>query len=386
MGNGEQASKFARVLEGSSRPAWRACVSSIIVAAFATVAGNAARAGDSQSCPEIAGHYRVDGFGPVLGDALDLLGLRMAGFTGSEVKITGRADTALHFWIKSGSSSPMGSQPVRTLTRGSDYVCENVSIVLKGTASSSRQTDEGWLEGSSTVRLSRSGSGLGLATEFHGRQRTTIFSYDSARVSVPKLGTARTLGDAIRWPNVSEPKPVEYIPIPESAQVQQIRRSLTASLLGGVNLGGLEDIGARVLASLNARSSEDVLAFEDRLRDAAIPYAVKRAPIWSNNGYSMQFVFTAAEGDAKSAWHPSEFRVLHEIERIQHPMISVSKVEDTGDVYIATLDVIGSESTETILKRLHLTTTMFSAIEVLDDTPHATARNLRIVRLRLTLQ
>lgn len=338
----------------------------------------------AQDCPDLAGHYRVDGFGPVLGDALEVLDLRMAGFTDSEVKITGPTDIALQFWIKSGKSSPMSTQPSRTLTQGLDYVCAGSSIVLKGKASASRQTDQGWLEGQSTVSLSRSGKGLGLSASFHGRERTTIYSYDSARVSIPKLGTAQTVGGAIRWPHISEPKPVEYVPIPESEPVQAMRRVLTPSLLGGVTLGGLQDSGERVLASLNASNSDDARAFEDRLRAAGIVYDVKRAPIWSNNGYSMQFLFAAAVDGSKPAWRPSVMRVQQEIERMQHPMVSVGKVEEEGGVYIATLDVIGGESTEMILKRLRLNTTMFADITVLDDTP-SDRRNLRHVRLRLTM-
>ena len=365
--------------EGSVRQ-WR-----VVTFAVAMALGLSAPAQAAQDCPDLAGHYRVDGFGPVLGDALKLLGLQMAGFQDSEVKITGQTDTALQFWIKSGKSSPMSTQPTRTLTHGLDYVCAGSSIVLKGSTSASRQTDAGWLEGQSSVSLSRSGEGLGLAASFHGRERTTIYSYDSARVSIPKFGTGQTLGGGIRWPNISEPKPVEYVPVPESETVQAMRRMLTPSLLGGVNLGGLQDSGDRVLASLNARNSDDVLAFEDRLRAAGIAYDVKRAPVWSNNGYSMQFVFAAGTGEATPAWHPSAFRVQQEIERMQHPMVSVSKVEDQGDAYVATLDVIGMESTEMILKRLRLNTTMFRDIEVLDDTP-TELRNLRHVRLRLTMQ
>jgi hypothetical protein len=41
---------------------------------------------------------------------------------------------------------------------------------------------------------------------------------------------------------------------------------------------------------------------------------------------------------------------------MQHAMVSVSQVEDTGDAYIATLDVIGAEPVELILKRLRLNT------------------------------
>ena len=210
----------------------------VAVVAVAMALSSSAMATAAQDCPDLVGHYRVDGFGPVLGDALQVLGLQMAGFQDSEVKITGRTDMALQFWIKSGKSSPMSTQPTRTLTRGADYECAGAAIVLKGKASASRQTEQGWLEGQSTLSLSRSGLGLGLATSFHGRERTTIYSYDSARISIPKFGTTQTLGDAIRWPNISEPKPVEYVPVPESEPVQAMRRMLTPSVLGGVNLGG----------------------------------------------------------------------------------------------------------------------------------------------------
>ena len=356
----------------------------VAVVAVAMALSSSAMATAAQDCPDLVGHYRVDGFGPVLGDALQVLGLQMAGFQDSEVKITGRTDMALQFWIKSGKSSPMSTQPTRTLTRGADYECAGAAIVLKGKASASRQTEQGWLEGQSTVSLSRSGLGLGLATSFHGRERTTIYSYDSARISIPKFGTTQTLGDAIRWPNISEPKPVEYVPVPESEPVQAMRRMLTPSVLGGVNLGGLKDSGDRVLASLNASNSDDVRAFEDRLRDAGIAYDVERAPIWSNNGYSMQFLFGTVDEGSKPTWRPSVMRVQQEIERMQHPMVSVAKVERDDGAYVATLDVLGGESTEMILKRLHLNTTMFADIAVLDDVP-SERRNLRHVRLRLRL-
>ena len=365
--------------EGSVKR-WCAAACAVI-----TTLGLSATAQAAPDCPDLAGHYRVDGFGPVLGDALQVLRLQMAGFQDSEVKITGSADTSLQFWIKSGRSHPMSRQPSRTLTRGVDYECEGAFIVLKGTATASRQTDEGWLEGQSTIRLSRSGAGLGLGASFSGRQHTTIFRYDSARVSIPKLGTSQSVGGGIRWPHISEPRPVEYVPVPESEQVQAMRQVLTASVLGGVSLGGLQDSGDRVLASLNAPRSEEVSAFEDRLRAAGITYTVKREPVWSNNGYSMQFVFGAGKGDATPAWHPSAFRVQQEIERMQHPMVSVGQVDDQGGAYIATLDVIGMEPTEMILKRLRLNTTMFRDIEVLDDTP-TERRNLRRLRLSLRIE
>ncbi len=357
-----------------------------VVVMVACVAGFGMRDASAEDCPDLAGHYRVDGFGPVLGDALEVLGLKMAGFSDSEVKITGSADSALQFWIKSGSS-PMSSQPSQTLTRGVGYECAGASIRLKGSAGSRRQTDQGWLEGTSKVSLSRAGAGLGISTSFSGRERTTLYSYDSARVSIPKLGTGQTVANAIRWPNINEPKPFDpskYVPVPESATVQAVRQKLTPALLGNVRLGGLADSGERVLASLKASNSDEVQSFEDRLRAEGIAYDVKRAPIWSNNGYDMQFLFAAKKDDSPQAWKPSVMRVQQEIERMQNPMVSVGKVEDVGDVYVARLDVLNGEPTEMILKRLRIITTMFTDITVLDDTP-SEHRNLRHVRLRLTV-
>jgi len=336
-------------------------------------------------CPGLAGHYRVDGFGPVLGDALGVLGLGMAGFRDSEVKITGNTEQSLSFWVRSGLSSPMASRPSRVLTRGVDYDCAAGVLTLRGSAESTRQTDAGFLEGRSIVRLTRSGAGLGIAAEFSGGQRSTLYSYDSARISVPRLGTGRTLHESIRWPGVQEPRPVAsrpYEPVPESAQAGDLRGRLDALLGGAVRLGGLDDSGGRVRASLSASQAEDVVAFEDRLRAAGLPYTTTRAPIWSNNQYFMEFLF-GADPDAARGWHPSVFRVQQEIDRLRSPMVSVRKVEDAGDGYVAELDVIGSESLVPLLQRLRAGTSIFRDVELLDDAEQTDRRNLRLVRLRL---
>ena len=342
----------------------------------------------SSDCPDIRGHYRVDGFGPVLGDALEALGLEMAGFQDSEVKVTGDGVNVLAFWIKSGASSPMSGKPVVVLKRGADYDCAGGVVTLKRKVQASRQSSEGWLEGESTVQITRAGSGLGLGAAFRGGQRTTVYSYDSARISIPKLGTTQSIGAGIRWPGIDEPRPVSitYVAPPESKQVKTARQMLTSSLLGNVNLGGLEEKGEQVLASLNTQQSDDVVAFEDRLRAAGIPYRMTREPVWSSNSWSMQALISSGSANAASGWHPSGFRVQHEINRMQHPMVDVREVEDAGDHYIATLSVIGSESPETILKRIRMNTRMFDEIIVLDDAPDYRSKNLRAVRLRLTLK
>ncbi|WP_257386047.1 hypothetical protein [Tahibacter caeni] len=334
-------------------------------------------------CPDLTGHYRVDGFGPVLGDALEALKLQSAGFTDSEVKISGDAAQSLSFWIKSGRSGAMASRPSLTLTRGAQYDCAAGAIVLRNSVESARKTDDGHLEGRSVVRLSRSGEGLGLSAEFHGGQRYTLYSYESARISVPKPGTGRTVIDGIRWPGIREPRPAkDYVPAPDSPAVADLRRQLQG-VLGDVRLGGLEDRGGRVRASLNASRAEDVVAFEDRLHEAGLLYVTTQAPVWSNNQYYMEFLFGIAPGITARGWHPSVFRVQHEIDRLRSPMISVRGIKDADDGYIAELDVIGSESVDPLLQRLRTNTTMFRAIEVLDDVPQTDRRNLRVVRLRL---
>ena len=337
----------------------------------AAAAGPSAQAAD---CPALEGHYRVESFGPVLGDAVTALGVPMAGFRDSEVKITGSAEQSLSLWIKSGLSGAMARQPSRVLTRGVDYDCAAGVLTLRQSTPSTRQTDEGYLEGRSIVSLTRSGAGLGLATEFRGGQRSTLYSYDSARISVPKLGTGRTLRESIRWPGIGEPRPAvqRYEPVPESDQVRDLRRRLDGLLAGAVRIGGLDDSGTRVRASLSASRSEDVVAFEDRLREAGLVYTTTRAPIWSNNQYFMEFVFGAEPGANAHGWHPSVFRVQEEIERLRSPMVSVRKVDDAGDGYVAELDVIGDEPVDPLLQRLRAGTTMFRRVELIDDQPHET--------------
>ena len=354
-----------------------------VAVAIATAEG--ATASDAPvDCPDLAGHYRVDGFGPVLRDALEVLGLRLAGFDGSEVKIEGNADTALRFFIRSERSHPMSTKPVRTLARGIDYDCAGASIVLKATVEAERQGENAWLEGRSTIRLARSGQGLGVSAGFRGREHATLYSYDSARLSIPKPGTLQRLGGSIRWPHIDEPRPVEDVPIPESARVQAMRNKLTATLLGGVRLGGLSDSGDRVLASLRSQDAGEVCAFEDRLHAAGIAYTVKREPVWSNNGYGMQFQFDETGSGSDPRWRPSAFRVQKDIERMQHPMVSVGKIERDGDAYVARLDVLGGESTETVLKRLRLGATLVRTVAVIDDRP-SEHTNLRHVRVRVGL-
>jgi hypothetical protein len=283
---------------------------------------------ESSGCPDLRGHYRVDGFGPVLGDALEALGLEMAGFQNSEVKVTGDGVSVLAFWIKSGSSSPMSSKPLVVLNRGSHYDCVGGAIVLKRKVPTSRQTSEGWLEGESTVQLTRAGGGLGLGAAFRGGQRTTLYSYDSARISFPKWGTTQSVGGGIRWPNISEPRPFSetYVAPPESQRVTRAREVLTSAI--GARRRHIsvdcKDSGDRMCSPASTHRTVRRRASPSRIACATAgisPIDVKRAPVWSNEPLvSMQFAVRHRRtlgSEADLAGIPACLRVQQEIERTQ---------------------------------------------------------------------
>ncbi len=342
-----------------------------------------------EACPDVTGTYRVDEFGAALGDALDALRIRSAGFTGSQVRFSGPAEERLGLWVKSGSTGALPSQPTLVLQNGADYTCKQGRIVFTREVEASRRTDQGWLEGRSTVRISRSGRG-GLAIEvvFKGRQRSTLYSYDSARVSVPVPGTGQTLSEAIRWPDSAEPdttvQPVA--PAPEPKALVSARRLLDSKVLGNVILGGLRVNGDAVVATLKVLRSEDAVNLEDRLRAAAIPYQVKVSPLWTNNAYHMEILVWPEGGGPGNAWRPSVHRVEQELLKMANPMVDVAKVETSGDTYIATLKLLGQETPENVIARLQANSSFFSEIALINESVSLAAPKVRVAQLRLRLR
>lgn len=377
------------VMEPAEAPALWGRVLRRCAALLAGLTGAWSAPAGAADCPDLDGHYRVAAFGPVLADAVTALGIPLAGFRDSEVKITGIDQGELRLWVKSGSSAPMARQPSRVLVLGVDFDCANGVLTLRQRVAATRKTDTAFLEGHATVSLARAGSGLGLSSEFRGGERSTLFSYESARIGVPRLGTEQTLRESIRWPGIDEPRPElqRSGPAPESATVLAARRQLDGLLGGNVRLGWLEDSGGRVRATLSASRSEDIVAFEDRLRKAGVAYRVTRAPVWSNNQYAMELLIGATTpAAAGGGWHPSVLRVQQEIERMQHPMVSVRKVTEAEADYIADLDVLDGVPVDAILQRLRANSTLFGDIALIEDTSDATHANLRHVRLRLRVE
>ena len=249
-------------------------------------------------CPDLSGQYRVGGAGPTLADALEVLSARHTGSIGSEVKLNWQAGGLLGVWAKSDGKDPMPAKPTVVLKRSTDFNCKNGALVFKRVTDVERRGTKGWLKGGSIVQIKRSpGGGLDITSSFSGRQQTILFSYDSARLGIPKLGTKETLTETIRWPGVSEPlleestaraKPPE---LPELPEVIRAREWLSPSVLGPVTLGWIERHREGVIASLTARKSGDVLALEERLRAAAVVYEIRSPPVWSNNHYELELLF-----------------------------------------------------------------------------------------------
>jgi hypothetical protein len=240
-------------------------------------------------CPDVSGQYSVTGFGKALGDVLQALQAEQAGFRDSGVELHGAADGELTVGVKSGSTGVWSTRPVVVLQKGKDFDCKGGALLFHPVADTSRKTDEGtWYEGASTISLSAGGHGeLVIDVSFTGSERISLFSYESANVSVPRLGTRTTLREAIRWPAYSDPVPPVAKSSGESNGVADVRAQLTSAVLGNVILGWVGAGAAGVEVTLNAPHSDDIARFEERLRVASINYRITTAPIWTNNAYYM---------------------------------------------------------------------------------------------------
>ena len=366
---------------------WRRGLDLLLLGAMAWPATVAAQA-KGGGCPDIAGHYRVADFGPALGDALDALNARSAGFTGSEVKITGRPETGLGVHLKSGSTGAMPAIPNVLLMYGIDFQCKDGWLVLARSVEAKRKFGEIWAEGRSVVSLApAAGGGLRIESSFSGSERTNLYSYDSARISVPKLGTGRRLSEIIRWPDIAEPYAAPRAgtePASEPKAVAQVRRLLDTRVLGPVMLGGLQERGGAVAVTLKPPKSEDAVRLEDRLREAAIPYQVTVSPVWSDRTWHMELLVWPPGAGVTRPWKPSVHRVEHELRRFREPTVEVQRVEAVGDAYVATLRITGP--VDGMLERLKTLSTMFSEIELLREAQRTDPLEARVAQVRLRVR
>jgi hypothetical protein len=366
------------------------------------LAASAAHAKDPgiRDCPDVSGHYRVVRTveGPSMAEALQALHAGMANFIGSEVRLEGPRAGRLLVWVKSGSTGvlPPSPSPSAELKQGSDFSCANGWVKLARVADSSRRIDEGWYEGRSTAAITRAPrGGLLMQVNFSGRQRTTIYSYDSARISLPKLGTGRSLTESMRLPDISEPAPEPPAgsraagappPPPEHPAVAGVRQLLTSQVLGNAVLGPLRPSGNAVLVILTAKNSDAVLQFEDRMRAAEIAYRVERQPIWSNNVYRMELLVWPRGTASAPAARPSILRVEHEVRRLCPPLVDVQGVQTLGEGYVVALSLMDQTSVDDLVARIKAHAPLFRGVAVLGESSRPDAPKLRTARLLLTVR
>lgn len=343
----------------------------------------------AQDCPDLTGHYRVTGDGPARTEALAALRAGMAGFIGGELLLTREAGGALAVQTRSSSKGRLSAGPGGTLMPGRDFSCRNGWLVVQQTPAAARQVEQTWYEGRSTVSLRGGGPG-GLAVEvrFAGSQRTTVYQYDSARLSLPTPGTGTAQVETLRWPDIGEPAPAGTRiepPAPEPQAVLAARRQLTPALLGNVRLGPLKPLGDGVQVTLTASRSDDVARLEDRLRAAGLAYEMKTQPVWSNNAWYLQLVLRPDAGGTARGWRPSVHRVQQELRNLG-PMTHADKVDEVDGAYVATVTVLGSQRVEDAIARLKANSTLFSQVDVIDESMRADGSRVRTARLRLRLR
>lgn len=257
------------------------------------------RADVSSACPDVSGRYSISGVGDTLGDTLDVLHAKQAGFADSGIELHGAVDGELTVGVKSGATGAWSTRAVAVLHEDTDFDCKDGALVVRPRTHTSRKTTDGiWYEGASTISLSRQGGEIAIGVRFTGTQRITLYSYESANVSIPRLGTRTTLAESIRWNAYTDPV-VPPAPTPAETAELDVRGLLTAGVLGNVIMGwlGREEDGIEV--TFNAPHSGDIAPFEQRLHAAAIEYRMKQPPIWTNGAYYMVLVIEPPHRPAK---------------------------------------------------------------------------------------
>lgn len=344
----------------------------------------------ARGCPALDGHYKPAQPGQPRADALTSLRAESAGFLNSELRLAGATAVRLELYIKSGSTGAMPTNPSVVLYQGQDYRCDAGALVFPPVRSATRQHDGSWYEGESVLRLSPGPQGsLALVVTFSGRERITLYQYDSARLSVPKLGTGKRFTDQLSWPPISpEDAAAPTLPrLTEPVVPLTVRPMLGPKIIGNLTLGGISPAGDAARVTLNARRNEDVAALEDRLREAGIRYTVKVAPIWSNGAYHLELLVWPAGTAAGQVGQPSAHRVQQEIDqKLQHPLVVVRRVDTVAEGYLATLDFLGTDTPADVIARLQRNSTMFAEIQLVNESARADAPRVRVAQLRLRLR
>jgi hypothetical protein len=355
---------------------------------IATTASLAHAAGGS--CPDLSGQYAVVGSDQLLQDVIKALHVAQVKKKGRSVVFEGVSDGELLVWMNAGNWGTWPGQP-SVLRQGQDFECvgQQLRFVV---AKSGRKTDgEKWYEGQSTVSLQLLSNGeLAVDVGFTGVQRVTLYSYDSANVSVPKPFSGRTFRDAMRWPTVLEPEPdpgvITETKAEESKLVGAIRGRLADIHTGNIRVGELVPTSDGVLVAVTARKGDDLFRFEDALMAAGIRYKTQIQPVWTSFGYQAELMIRPEGADPNKANQPSILRIENELRRFGPPLAEPQSIKVDGDGYLATLRLTGNRDVDYVVVRLTIYSRLFSLVERVDEPEGSELPKDRIARVRLRVR
>lgn len=354
----------------------RAVVAALFLFTFATA--------HAQVCPDIAGRYILRGLGDATNDARRVLGVHPGAPQGSAVQLEGDANEGLTVTVIGRADGGSPYLPVK-LKNGSHYLCKDGRLDFTAALQARRETANGWYEGTSRVRVGRSGGGLDFDVTFTGSQSSTLYSYDSARIKVPIPFSGTILRDTLHWDGGPARAIVEAAP--ERRKIRDVRAMLDSRMLGPVMLDMLRESSDGVLATLGARTKDDIARLEDRLRAASIPYEIMAPPSWEGAGYyRLKLLIRPAESPTASASRPSVYVVEQELTRIRWPHVYVRKVEAAGDGFVATLGVQGADTVEKVISMFKKNTTLFADIRPLKESAPEAGSTTRVVQVQLLVR
>lgn len=367
---------------GSVSPVW-----GVVRLALSVIGLAAAGQALAAPCPDFTGRFHLSGEAQVVDVVLAALGSARDASKRSAIGLEGAASGVLAVTLRGGLTNDWPALPDVRLRQGSDFSCDGggLSFVSKREFDRWRAEDGTWYRGTATVSLARvADGGLQVQVQFRGSQRVTVYAYDSATLSVPKPGSSRRFHETLYWPAWSvDDDRVRRPPAEEPPAVRSLRKSLDRAVLLNVQMGTPRQVAGGMLVSFDALNSKDVVAFEDRLRAAAIRYESRVAPIWSNGKFYMEFLIDESGGDKPSI--PSPLRVEHELRKYGPPLADLVAVKWEGGAYVATMRLVRPHSAKSLVARLEAHAALFGSVALQESPSPAAGGSSDTIRVRLTI-
>lgn len=331
-------------------------------------------------CPDLTGRFHVVGDDPAVTLVLAALQSRTSASRRDAIALDGAVGGVLTVSLRGGEPAPWPNVPGNRLGEGTHFRCEAGSLHLLHPQESKRWRDDAgeWYRGSGMISLARHpDGGLQVQVRFDGHQTITVYRYDSASASVPKPFSGRRFDLSLYWPAWGpDDDQIRRPPPPESGPVRDLRQRLDSAILGNVRMGTPQAVDGGMLVRLTAPRSADVVAFEDRLREAAIRDESREAPVWSNNAFQMTFLIDGDWQRGGPPSLPSPLRVEHELRQLAQPLAQLERLEPEGDGYVATLQLERNSRADELVARLRQHARLFAEVSLLarDASPEGEVR------------